>query len=97
MDWTVYWFMFPVCIGVASVAMFSGISGAAFLTPIFLIGFPLFDHADRWSSCLRLSKGGREMTDKPTADQKPEIRCLCGEDFETTVQLEEHAQRDHKK
>lgn len=42
MDWTVYWFMLPVCITVASVAMFSGISGAALLTPIFLIGFPLF-------------------------------------------------------
>ena len=42
MDWTVYWFMLPVCITVASVAMFSGISGAAMLTPIFLIGFPLF-------------------------------------------------------
>lgn len=42
MDWTVYWFMFPVCIVVASVAMFSGISGAALLTPTFLIGFPLF-------------------------------------------------------
>lgn len=35
--------MLPVCVVVASVAMFSGISGAAFLTPIFLIGFPLFD------------------------------------------------------
>jgi uncharacterized membrane protein YfcA len=42
MNWTVYWFMLPVCITVASVAMFSGISGAALLTPIFLIGFPLF-------------------------------------------------------
>ena len=41
MDWTVYWFMLPVCIVVASVAMFSGISGAALLTPVFLIGFPL--------------------------------------------------------
>jgi uncharacterized protein len=41
MDWTVYWFMLPVCIMVASIAMFSGISGAAMLTPIFLIGFPL--------------------------------------------------------
>jgi uncharacterized membrane protein YfcA len=40
-DWTVYWFMLPVCIVVASVAMFSGISGAALLTPVFLIGFPL--------------------------------------------------------
>ncbi len=41
MDWTVYWFMLPVCIVIASVAMFSGISGAALLTPTFLIGFPL--------------------------------------------------------
>jgi hypothetical protein len=40
-DWTVYWFMLPVCVVVASVAMFSGISGAAMLTPVFLIGFPL--------------------------------------------------------
>lgn len=43
MDWTVYWFMYPVCVVVASVAMFSGISGAAMLIPVFLIGFPLFD------------------------------------------------------
>jgi uncharacterized protein len=41
-DWTVYWFMLPVCTVVATVAMFSGISGAALLTPTFLIGFPLF-------------------------------------------------------
>lgn len=41
MDWTVYWFMFPACVGIAAVAMFSGISGAALLTPVFLIGFPL--------------------------------------------------------
>jgi len=41
LDWTVYWFMLPVCIVIASVAMFSGISGAALLTPTFLIGFPL--------------------------------------------------------
>lgn len=41
MDWTVYWFMFPVCVGIASVAMFSGISGAAMLMPVFLIGFPV--------------------------------------------------------
>jgi uncharacterized protein len=34
--------MLPVCVIVASVAMFSGISGAALLTPTFLIGFPLF-------------------------------------------------------
>jgi hypothetical protein len=43
MDWTVYWFMLPVCIAIASVAMFSGISGAALLIPVFLIGFPLLD------------------------------------------------------
>ena len=41
MDWMVYWFMLPVCVVVASVAMFSGISGAALLMPVFLIGFPL--------------------------------------------------------
>ena len=41
MDWTVYWFMLPVCIAIAGVAMFSGISGAAMLIPVFLIGFPL--------------------------------------------------------
>jgi uncharacterized protein len=40
-DWTLYWFMFPACIVIATVAMFSGISGAALLTPVFLIGFPL--------------------------------------------------------
>ncbi len=37
------------------------------------------------------------MTDKAAADQKPEIRCGCGEDFKTTKELEEHAQRYHKK
>jgi uncharacterized protein len=42
MSWTVYWFMLPVCIVIATAAMFSGISGAALLTPTFLIGFPLF-------------------------------------------------------
>lgn len=41
MDWTVYWYMLPVCVLVAGLAMFSGISGAAMLTPFFLIGFPL--------------------------------------------------------
>jgi len=41
-DWTVYWFMLPVCVVIATTAMFSGISGAALLTPTFLIGFPLF-------------------------------------------------------
>lgn len=33
--------MLPVCLVVATVAMFSGISGAALLTPVFLIAFPL--------------------------------------------------------
>jgi len=42
-DWTVYWFMLPVCVAIAGVAMFSGISGAAMLIPVFLIGFPLVD------------------------------------------------------
>ena len=41
MDWTIYWFMLPVCVAIAGVAMFSGISGAAMLIPVFLIGFPL--------------------------------------------------------
>ncbi len=41
MDWLVYWFMFPACIVIAAVATFSGISGAALITPMFLIGFPL--------------------------------------------------------
>lgn len=41
MDWGVYWFMFPACIVIAGTAIFSGISGAALLTPLFLIGFPL--------------------------------------------------------
>jgi uncharacterized membrane protein YfcA len=41
MDWTIYWFMFPVSILVATTAMLSGIGGAALFTPIFLIIFPL--------------------------------------------------------
>lgn len=40
MDWTVYWFMLPVCVAIASAAMFSGISGAAMLMPVSLLGFP---------------------------------------------------------
>lgn len=39
--WTIYWFMLPVCVLIASAAMFSGISGAAMLLPVFLIGFPI--------------------------------------------------------
>lgn len=42
MDWSVYAFMFPACIVIATIAMASGISGAALLSPTIIIGFPLF-------------------------------------------------------
>ncbi|MEM7764255.1 MAG: sulfite exporter TauE/SafE family protein [Pseudomonadota bacterium] len=41
MDFTLYWFMFPVAVCVATAAMLSGIGGAALFTPIFILGFPL--------------------------------------------------------
>ena len=41
MDFTLYWFMFPVSILVATCAMLSGIGGAALFTPIFVLIFPL--------------------------------------------------------
>lgn len=41
MDFTQYWFMFPVSICVATCAMLSGIGGAALFTPIFILIFPL--------------------------------------------------------
>ncbi|MEO0574866.1 MAG: sulfite exporter TauE/SafE family protein [Pseudomonadota bacterium] len=41
MDLTLYWFMFPVGICVATSAMLSGIGGAALFTPIFILIFPL--------------------------------------------------------
>lgn len=41
MDFTLYWFMFPVSICVATSAMLSGIGGAALFTPIFILIFPL--------------------------------------------------------
>jgi len=41
MDLTVYLFMFPVCIAIATIAMLSGISGAAMLSPAIILGFPL--------------------------------------------------------
>jgi uncharacterized membrane protein YfcA len=41
MDFTLYWFMFPVSILVATCAMLSGIGGAALFTPIFILIFPL--------------------------------------------------------
>lgn len=41
LDTTLYWFMFPVAMLVATTAMLSGIGGAALFTPIFLMIFPL--------------------------------------------------------
>jgi len=41
MDLTLYWFMFPVAMCVATLAMLSGIGGAALFTPIFVLIFPL--------------------------------------------------------
>ncbi|MFQ5562525.1 MAG: sulfite exporter TauE/SafE family protein [Parvularculaceae bacterium] len=41
MDFTLYWFMLPVSVLVATTAMLSGIGGAALFTPIFIIIFPL--------------------------------------------------------
>ena len=40
-DWVVYWFMLPVCILIASVAMLTGISGTAMLTPFLILVFPI--------------------------------------------------------
>jgi uncharacterized membrane protein YfcA len=37
-----YWFMFPACIAIASVAIFAGISGATLLLPLFFLLFPVF-------------------------------------------------------
>lgn len=42
-SFTMYWFMFPVSILVATTAMLSGIGGAAYFVPIFWIIFPLLD------------------------------------------------------
>ncbi|MBT5459428.1 MAG: sulfite exporter TauE/SafE family protein [Rhodospirillaceae bacterium] len=41
MDWSIYWFMFPISICVATTAMLSGIGGAALFIPIFVIIFPI--------------------------------------------------------
>ena len=41
MDFSLYWFMLPVSLMVATTAMLSGIGGAAMFIPIFLIIFPL--------------------------------------------------------
>ncbi|MDG6917989.1 MAG: sulfite exporter TauE/SafE family protein [Nitrososphaerota archaeon] len=40
-EWLVYWFMFPVCIGIVSLAMMLGIDGTAILTPVVILIFPL--------------------------------------------------------
>lgn len=41
MDFSLYWFMFPVSMCVATTAMLSGIGGAALFMPIFLLIFPM--------------------------------------------------------
>ncbi|MBM3560184.1 MAG: sulfite exporter TauE/SafE family protein [Alphaproteobacteria bacterium] len=40
LDWTLYWFMLPVCVAVATTAMLTGISGAALMVPVLVIGLP---------------------------------------------------------
>lgn len=42
MDWTIYWFMFPLAICVTTTASLCGIGGPALFTPILLILFPIF-------------------------------------------------------
>lgn len=39
--WLIYWFMFPACIGIVSLAMMLGIDGTAILTPAVILIFPL--------------------------------------------------------
>ncbi|MCB0706794.1 MAG: sulfite exporter TauE/SafE family protein [Saprospiraceae bacterium] len=41
MDLTLYWFMFPIGILVATIAMLSGIAGAALFMPFFLLVLPI--------------------------------------------------------
>lgn len=36
-----YWFMFPISIGIATIALASGVEGATFFTPLFIIGLGL--------------------------------------------------------
>jgi len=63
MDLTLYWFMFPVSIGVATCAMLSGIGGAALFTPIFILGFPLLgpEYILRSTLATQLIKAGGWM------------------------------------
>jgi len=37
MDWEAYWFMFPVALAVATLANATGIEGATFFSPIFIL------------------------------------------------------------
>ena len=37
-----YWFLFPAAIAISTVAMASGIGGAVFFSPLFIIVFMLF-------------------------------------------------------
>jgi uncharacterized protein len=37
MDWTCYWFMFPVALVIATLANATGIEGATFFSPIFIL------------------------------------------------------------
>ena len=39
-EWLVYWFMFPACIGIESFAMMLEIDGTAILTPSVILLFP---------------------------------------------------------
>lgn len=41
LDWTLYWFMLPVALCVATTATFSGIAGSAIFAPIFMVVFPI--------------------------------------------------------
>ncbi|MBE9192397.1 sulfite exporter TauE/SafE family protein [Gloeocapsopsis crepidinum LEGE 06123] len=36
-----YWFMFPIAIAIATIALASGVEGATFFTPIFILGLGL--------------------------------------------------------
>ena len=36
-----YWFMFPISVLIATIAMASGVEGATFFTPLFIIGLGL--------------------------------------------------------
>jgi uncharacterized membrane protein YfcA len=44
-DWTLYWFMFPVAMCVATIPMLSGIGEAAIFAPIFMIFFHFWDQS----------------------------------------------------